>query len=113
MTITPQQFAEMRARVNAAPVEREADLHQQILDFCRKQEPQWVCIHSRMDAATTTDRGVPDFVILAPGRVLLVECKRKGGKLSLHQQAWHKRAECVGHRVVTVTSLREFVEETK
>lgn len=113
MTITPEQFAIMRARVNAAPVEREADLHAQILDYCHRQEPQWVAIHSRMDAATTTDRGVPDFVILAPGRVLLVECKRRGGKLSIHQQAWHKRAEAVGHRVVTVTSLREFVEETR
>ena len=113
MRLTPEQFATLQARRNSAPVEREADLHQQILDFCRQQEPQWVCIHSRMDAATTTDRGVPDFVILAPGRVLLVECKRRGGKLSIHQQAWHKRAAAVGHRVVTVTSLREFVEETR
>lgn len=113
MRLTPEQFAQLQARRNAAPVEREADLHAQILDYCHRQEPQWVAIHSRMDAATTTDRGVPDFVILAPGRVLLVECKRKGGKLSIHQQAWHKRAEAVGHRVVTVTSLLEFKEETR
>ena len=113
MRWTAGQLAAYQSRRSAAPVEREADLHAQILDFCHRQEPQWVAIHSRMDAATTTDRGVPDFVILAPGRVLLVECKRRGGKLSIHQQAWHKRAESVGHRVVTVTSLREFVEETR
>lgn len=90
----------------------ESALHDAISAYCRSKG--WLAIHSRMDTATTTAKGVPDFVIFADnGRVFLVECKTRLGKLSPDQAAWHAMAKRNGHEVHTVRSFEEFLETMK
>ena len=87
----------------------EAALHQEILDYARSRS--WIALHGSMAHQTHRTVGEPDFVILADrGRVLLIEVKRPGGKLSGEQaalQAWAKR---LGHTVSVVRNLQEFAE---
>src|SRR5512146_2355709 len=67
-------------------VEHEGDLHNQILDECRRRG--WIAFHGSMAKATARTLGEPDFTILADGgRKFFVECKSKTGKLSLYQIA--------------------------
>ncbi len=69
----------------------------------------WPTIHSRMDAATTTAKGVPDFVIFADGgRVFAVECKTRKGKLTPEQIGWRVLLERNGHKFAVVRSFTEF-----
>ena len=94
--------------------EREGKLHDKISAWCDSQWPRWKYVHSRMDQPTTTAKGVPDFVILAPaGRLLLIECKARDGKCSTEQLGWHKEAEMLGHTVHIVRSLEEFIALTQ
>jgi hypothetical protein len=59
-------------------VEREADLHEEIFDECRRRG--WIALHGSMAERTCRTLGEPDFVILADGgRVLFVECKSGAG----------------------------------
>lgn len=91
---------------------RESDLHDAIIGECRRRG--WIYWHARMDKASTWSVGAPDFVILAPGgRTLLVECKRTWGKLSAEQRACVAMAQSLGHRILIVTSLEEFINETR
>jgi hypothetical protein len=88
-------------------VTRESDLHSQIIADCRRRG--WLWVHARMDKASHISIGAPDFLIMAEkGRVLLVECKRRLGKLSPDQQAFKAWAEKLGHRVHVVRSLEDF-----
>jgi len=58
-----------------------------------------------------TKRGIPDRLVLLPGgRVVFVELKARGGKLSVIQQHWHELAAKLGTRVYVVTG-REEVDE--
>lgn len=94
------------------PVSRESKLHDQIMEECRTR--RWLVIHSRMDMPATVAKGVPDFVIMADkGRLLLVECKSKTGKLTIEQMAFGIMAEELGHKVHVVRSLEEFREAAK
>jgi hypothetical protein len=88
---------------------REACLHQAILDECRRRG--WIALHGSMAHQTKRTIGEPDFVILADGgRVLLVECKSKEGKLRPEQAALHAWAAKLGHTVRVVRSLNEFLQ---
>lgn len=92
-----------------AGVEREADLHAQIMDFCRDR--RWQFLHGSMAERTHRTEGEPDFVILASGgRVLFVECKSRLGKLSPAQQAFKFAAEINGHTIHVVRSMDEFLK---
>lgn len=84
-------------------------MHAQIIKFCDAQWPRWKYIHSRMDKASTTEKGVPDFVILAPRLVLFFECKAKGGKLSEDQRDWKHEAKNLSHEVDTVYCFEDFL----
>lgn len=98
---TPQPTAE-------TGVDHESELHDDIVAECRRRK--WGFIHSRMDLPSTTGVGTPDFCILRDGgRVLLVECKTRTGKLSPAQLAFKCQAECNGHAVHVVRSLQEFL----
>lgn len=67
-----------------------------------------------MDKRSTIAVGGQDFTIFANlGRVFLVECKRKGEKLSPEQLAWKLEMEMAGHTVHTVWSYAEFLEIVK
>lgn len=65
---------------------KEKYLHEQIAEHCR--EKGYYFIHARMDRRSTIARGCPDFCIAGNnGKVIWLECKRKGGKLTPIQQA--------------------------
>lgn len=100
--------AQSRAfRERVSEVVCEADLHNQIIAECRRLG--WLWIHARMDKASHMTVGAPDFMILAEGgRVLLVECKRRDGKLRPEQLAFKAWAAKLGHTVHVVRSLEEF-----
>jgi len=89
-------------------VARGASLHEEIYGECRRRG--WIALHGSMAARTHRTLGEPDFVILAAGgRVLLVECKSRSGKLSPAQAALKHHAEALGHTIHVVRSLADFV----
>jgi hypothetical protein len=111
--MTEEEYRAFLARTEkqaAAPVDAvavESDLHDQIMADIRRRG--WLAIHSRMDMATTTAIGVPDFVIMGDGgRVWWIECKARGGKVSNSQMAFHAMAAKLGHRVVVVWNFAEY-----
>jgi Holliday junction resolvase-like predicted endonuclease len=86
----------------------ESDLHEQIFSECRRRG--WIAFHGAMSERTHRTLGEPDFVILAEGgRLLMVECKSRTGKLSLDQQAIAAHARKLGHTIYTVRSVEEFL----
>ncbi len=88
---------------------REAELHEQVFDECRRRG--WIALHGSMAERTCRTLGEPDFVILADGgRVLFVECKSRTGKLSPAQAALKFHAETLGHTVHVVRSLEDFLK---
>jgi hypothetical protein len=90
-------------------VSREASLHEEIYDECRRRG--WIALHGSMAERTCRTLGEPDFVILADGgRVRFVECKSRTGKLSPAQAALKHHAERLGHTVHVVRSLEEFLQ---
>lgn len=90
-------------------VDQESKLHDQIIAFCNEQWPRWKFIHARMDQRSTIALGAQDFTIFRPdGRLLMVECKKKGGKLSPEQSAWVMEMALLGHIVYTIRSMDEF-----
>lgn len=97
------------SRAIKAKIERELDLHDQIIRYCNAQWPKWKYIHARTDKRSTIAAGCQDFTIFAPGRVLCIEVKRPGGKLDPDQQGWAKEMQMLGHTVHTVRSMDEFI----
>lgn len=92
---------------------REERLHEKIMVWCDQQWPRWKYVHSRMDRKTTTETGVADFVVFAPGgRVIVVECKARGRKLSKEQRDWSHEMFRLDHTVHLVYSLDEWVQIT-
>lgn len=102
-----RQFHHHESAKTDNAVDKESDLHEAILADCRRRG--WHAIHSRMDLPTTTGVGDPDFVILADlGKVYLVECKSKNGKLTTAQLALQTQAEVLGHTIHVVRSIQEY-----
>lgn len=108
--LNPHLFGARRAERGVQNgVAREASLHEEIYDECRRRG--WIALHGSMAARTHRTLGEPDFVILAAGgRVLLVECKSRAGKLSPAQAALKHHAEKLGHTIHVVRSMEEFKE---
>lgn len=89
-------------------LERESDLHEKIFSECRARG--WIAFHGSMAERTHRTKGEPDFIILASdGRVLLIECKTKVGKLSTEQAGIAHQAKRLGHAIVIVRSFAEFL----
>jgi VRR-NUC domain len=117
-SISQADYLAMLARLDRNPlrdakpspgVERERQLHEQIIEFCRFKG--WLVIHSRMDRPSTVRVGVADFVICADGgQTYLVECKRAGSKLRPEQAAWLAQARHLGHCAAVVRSMSDFLE---
>lgn len=85
----------------------EAQLHREILDYCRARG--WPVVHSRMDVPQTAGVGTPDFVVALPGgRTLWVEAKSKKGKLRPEQAAWMAALRAVEHEACVVRSMGDF-----
>lgn len=150
MTITEAQYQEMlarcernRGRTEPVPedaVERESDLHDDIIALCKTNG--WYYVHSRRDKATTNAVGTPDFIIAAepkrwmcPGceriihtsncehgdgccglpyqpiaRTFWIECKRKGGKPTTEQLATIAMLRKLGHTAEFVRSIGEVCQ---
>lgn len=116
MPISPFQYQQMLERTIGGewsgvepPVEREKDLHDQIINFCAEQPHPWICLHSRTDRRATNNLGTPDFVIVTDtGRVWFVECKRRLGKCSPAQNAMLAWLRKNGANAGVVFSLNEF-----
>lgn len=124
MSFSNAEFLEMQARCDRsrkvicenleAPrgVSKESDLHDQIISFCKSKG--WIYFHGSMAHKTHRCSGEPDFQILADGgRVFLIECKTKIGKLSPEQAGLKIWAERLGHTIHVVRSLEEFLEVIK
>ena len=59
------------------------------------------------------EKGTPDIEVMLPvgrGRVLWLEVKTGGGKLSKNQVAWRMMAKRLGHKVVIVRSVQDAAD---
>jgi len=54
-------------------------------------------------------RGIPDIVAIRKGRVIFLEIKKPGGKLSEHQQRFQETMERAGGEYYVVRSLEEII----
>lgn len=87
----------------------ESKLHEFIADDLRRR--RWYFVHSRMDARTTTAKGVPDFICAAPGGLTCwLEIKRKGGKLTPEQTVVRHVLLALGHRYATIWSKEDYLQ---
>jgi hypothetical protein len=63
------------------------------------------------------ETGVPDRILLLPGgRVIFIEFKKPGGRLSERQLLWIDRLKVLGHDVRVIGSMdeaRRFVDEIR
>lgn len=109
----PELFGENMERVidSCGAVTEEDKLHYEIIEYCKNQSPPWVYFHGSMDHVARRTKGEPDFEILASrGRVFLIECKAKGGKVSTDQRDIIHWAGLLGHTIHVVTSMKQFKE---
>ncbi len=91
-------------------VEREVDLHDEILAYCRVKG--WLALHGSTACRTSRTIGEPDFIIFASqGRVFAFECKSKTGKLRPEQLAVKMLLETLGHggKYGIIRSMGEFL----
>jgi hypothetical protein len=66
-----------------------------------------------MAERTRRTEGEPDFIILTPNRIYLVECKSAKGKLRPAQAAMITHAAKLGHTIHVVRSMEDFVRVTE
>jgi hypothetical protein len=114
MPITPSQYYQMLARVmpkekaSSAPgPDRESQLHDQVLEYCHSKD--WLCIHSAMHRATTTAKGVSDFIVITPTQGYFLEAKRRGQKLRPEQAAFLAQVAKLGWPCGVIHSFQEFL----
>src|SRR5688572_4019426 len=89
-------------------VAKESELHADILAECKKRG--WIAFHGSMAHSTYRTEGEPDFVILANnGRLIMIECKTRTGKLSPEQLGIQQWAAKLGHTIHVVRSMEEFL----
>lgn len=87
----------------------ESDLHDKIAAECKRRG--WLAVHSRMDKRATNQIGTPDFIIARPGgRILWIEAKSKGRKLTPEQAATIHWLKNLGHDAHAVWSFEQFIE---
>lgn len=98
----------LKAELHGEGCSDESKLHEQI-----RQEIQsrgWIGFHGSMAHKTKRTLGEPDFCCLMDnGRILFVECKTKGGKLSTDQLGMMAWMEKLGHKLHIVRSLSDFM----
>lgn len=86
----------------------EDKLHDEVERYCR--EHRWAYVHARMDKPTTTNLGVPDFIIFPPSpHVIILELKTAKGKQRPDQLAWQCVLENQGHVYHICRSFEEFL----
>jgi len=86
----------------------ESSFQKKIVDWLT--ERGWQFVRSRMDRPTTTEIGVPDFIIAAPGGITFwVECKARTNKPSNAQRGWAKQLQMLGHKHAFVWNMTDFL----
>lgn len=94
----------------ATAVDKEIPLHNRIIEWCLKQWPRIKYIHANPAVKSTIAKGANDFFLFLPGgKILLIECKTRDGKLSKDQLIWGAEMRALGHTVHTVRSMEEFL----
>lgn len=122
MGIPEYQYNEMLLRLEgnkrrtAAIAEDAVDLeieglHEPIIKWCKDHGAAF--IRARSDLPSTIAKGAPDFTIFYQGRVFLIECKSRTGKLKPEQLGWHIQAERNKFVVHIIRSMSEFLEIVK
>ena len=87
----------------------EKKLHQKISEDLTAR--RWFFVHSRCDRPTTQAAGVPDFIIAKPdGVTIWIECKAKGGKLSVEQNVTRHVLLALDHRFALVYSFADYLK---
>ena len=114
MGISHADYLSMQARLTkkvpdimAPACDDEGKLHDEILAECRKRG--WLAFHGSMAHRARRTPGEPDVVLALPGRVLFIELKKKGGKLSQEQlgvEAWLRK---LGYQLHVVRSFEQFL----
>jgi hypothetical protein len=88
-------------------VEREVDLHSEIMQRCRQLG--WLALHGSMAHIARRTPGEPDFVILGDNRAVhLIECKARSEKQTKEQAMLAAHAHRLGHIVHVVRNMKEF-----
>lgn len=116
MSLSEFDYLAMQARLNRGKnttanegCDDESKLNSQIFSECRRRG--WIVFHGSMAERTHRTAGEPDFQILMHGgKLLMVECKTKTGKLSPAQLAMKVHAETLGHTIHVVRSFEEFLK---
>lgn len=116
MPISQADYQAMLARTGQEPptdktTEGAADevaLQEEIITFCRSRG--WWVDYSRPDLPTTRTKGSPDlFIFRDGGKLLVIECKSKNGKLRPEQLGVKLMLEKLGHTVHVVRSFEQFM----
>lgn len=80
-------------------------VEQPVLDWCKKRG----IMHRKMNGLGF--RGWPDRLFILPsGRVVWIEFKRPGGKLTPLQEAIHAKLEALGHHVHVIDTKNAGAE---
>lgn len=106
-----QQPPEVKqAKLDMEELRTEEDLHEMIISWCRRQDPQVPFGHGRMDKKTGRTPGECDFYLMLPGgRLLLIECKTETGVLSEDQRLFTEACNAVGHVVYCIRGYAAFL----
>jgi len=90
----------------------ESDVHEKIIEHCKLKG--WAFRRDRMDKRTTGQLGWPDFSIACrEGKMVFVECKRKGSKLTPEQAATLHWLCSLGHVAIAVWSYEDFEQTVR
>lgn len=84
----------------------ENDLQGKCIRYCKGKG--WQVFHDW--SKRCNERGWPDLFIFAEGRVILVELKAAGGRLSDDQRTLRHMLNYLGHPVRVVRSFKRFIE---
>lgn len=105
--ILARRQPDQAARPTTIGPDTESALHDAIMAECKRRG--FYVVHSRMDRPSTATVGSPDFIIFTDGgRVVVVEAKRRDGKLRPEQAAAKHWLEKLGHPFHVVRSIEEF-----
>lgn len=107
-----QQPPEVKqAKLDMEELRTEEDLHEMIISWARRQDPQVPIGHGRMDKKTGRTPGEPDFYLMLPGgRLLLIECKTETGDVSPDQKVFAAACKAVGHEVHIIRGYAAFLQ---
>ena len=113
MRWTKEHLAEYMAKINPREEAqdtpdpgRESYLQSSCIRYCK--DHGWPVFHDWSRKRNTA--GWPDLFIFMDGRVVLVELKAAGGRLSNDQKTLRNMLKWQGHEVYVVRSFKRFVE---